>query len=59
MRMCSVNGRTGIICAQNGGKDVPATRVFVLFDDDDVNEGSADWFPVHSVLPTGTVPVTF
>ncbi|UUG69553.1 hypothetical protein SEA_SHAM_253 [Streptomyces phage Sham] len=59
MRKCTVNGRSGIIAAQNGGKDVPATRVFVLFDGDDSAESSADWFDVHAVLPTGMVAGTF
>jgi hypothetical protein len=59
MRTATVNGRSGIIVAQNGGKDVPATRVFVLFNDDDANESAADWFDVHAVLPTSVVPVTF
>jgi hypothetical protein len=60
MRTCTVNGRTGIIAAQNGGKDVPATRVFVLFDDDRANgDASADWFDVHAVLPTSVVSFTF
>ncbi|AXH49375.1 hypothetical protein HWB76_gp025 [Streptomyces phage Blueeyedbeauty] len=59
MRTATVNGRPGIIVAQNGGKDVPATRVFVLFDGDDSAESSAGWFDVHSVLPTGIVAVTF
>lgn len=59
MRTCTVNGRTGLICAQDGGKGVPATKVFVLFDGDDVNESGADWFPVHSVMPTGVVSGTF
>lgn len=59
MRTAMVNGRTGIIVAQNGGKDVPATRVFVLFDGDDVNESAAGWFDVHAVLPTGIRSVSF
>lgn len=59
MRTCTVNGRTGIIAAQNGGKDVPATRVFVLFDGDNAAESAADWFDVHAVLPTGITSVTF
>ena len=59
MRTCSVNGRPGLICAQDGKAGTPATRVFVLFDGDDVNESEAGWFPVHSVLPTGMVAGTF
>lgn len=58
MRLCSVNGRSGIIAAQDGKAGVPATKVFVLFDDD-VNDSDAGWFPVHSVLPTGIRSVTF
>lgn len=59
MRKCSVNGRPGLICAQDGGAGKPAKRVFVLFDGDDVNESLADWFPVTSVLPVGMVAGTF
>lgn len=59
MRKCSVNGRPGLICAQDGKAGMPATRVFVLFDGDDSAESSADWFPVASVLPVGMVAGTF
>jgi hypothetical protein len=59
MRTCTVNGRTGIIAAQNGKSGVPATRVFVLFDDNRGSESDADWFPVASVLPTGIRSVSF
>lgn len=60
MRTCTVNGRTGIIAAQNGKAGVPATRVFVLFDDDRANgDAAADWFDVSAVLPTGIRSVSF
>lgn len=59
MRSCTINGRTGIIAAQNGKAGTPATQVFVLFNDDDVNESSAGWFDVHAVLPTGVINGSF
>lgn len=59
MRTCTVNGRTGIIAAQNGKSGVPATQVFVLFDGDDSAESGAAWFPVSAVLPTGIRSVSF
>ena len=59
MRTATVNGRTGIIVAQNGGMSGPTTRVFVLFDDNRPTESDAAWFNVHAVLPTGRVAVTF
>jgi len=59
MRTCTVNGRTGIITAQNGKSGVPATQVFVLFDDNRPTESDAAWFDVSAVLPTGMVTVTF
>lgn len=59
MRTCTVNGRPGIIAAQNGKVGVPATQVFVLFDDNRPTESDAGWFDVHTVLPTSVVPVTF
>lgn len=48
-RSVSVNGRSGIIAAQNGGKGAEATHVFVLFDGDDASESMANWFDVSTV----------
>lgn len=59
MRSCLVGNRAGIIAAQDGKAGVPATQVFVLFNDDDTNESGAAWFPVHSVLPTGVINGSF
>jgi hypothetical protein len=59
MRTCTVNGRTGIIAAQNGKAGTVPTRVFVLFDGDAPNEPNADWFDYSAVLPTGVVQGSF
>lgn len=59
MRSCTINGRTGLITAQDGKAGVPATQVFVLFDDNRPSESDAAWFPVHSVLPTGVINGSF
>jgi hypothetical protein len=50
MRAAIVNGRHGVIAAQGSAQN--AGKVFVLFNDDDVNESAAGWFPADVAVPT-------
>lgn len=54
IRRVSVSGRSGIAAGRRFNKDGSVSRVFVLFDGDDVSESSADWFAADSVAYVGS-----